>query len=404
MPRPTLEEIFSEPDEFGLLAVKAAPGPRTTLDRDTAILREVEAFVARHGRHPEASAVDHDEMRLATILEALRREPLTDLVAADRSGLLAMAPLRSSRGAKNDWRAEPDPQDVPDSLDDILDDDDLDIDPDAVRLSHVTPAAQRETPEHRADFVPCRDFASFRSRFDEVQAALDAGERRAVPVRRRSIIEPLEGDVFIRGGLLALIAEKSEMSARGGDRDHRLRVVFSNGLESDPLMSSFRKSLGDDPTARMVERSGFGPLDPDWEADRLDLSGRIYVARSLSDDPEIAPQRAILHKIGVTSQDVRRRVADARNDPTFLLAPVEIVATYDLVNLPRRQVEDLLHRFFEPARPGQLFIVDRFGKKVFPREWFYVLPEHVGQAAKLISEGTLHLYRYNPGTQSIIAR
>lgn len=31
------------------------------------------------------------------------------------------------------------------------------------------------------------------------------------------------------------------MSARGGSRDHRLRVVFSNGTERDPLMSSFRK-------------------------------------------------------------------------------------------------------------------------------------------------------------------
>ncbi len=37
--------------------------------------------------------------------------------------------------------------------------------------------------------------------------------------------------------------------------------------------------------------------------------------------------RNILIKIGVTTQDVRRRIADARNDPTFLLAPVELVAT-----------------------------------------------------------------------------
>lgn len=85
-------------------------------------------------------------------------------------------------------------------------------------------------------------------------------------------------------------------------------------------------------------------------------------------------------------------MADARNDPTFLLAPVEIVAAYELANLPRRKVEELLHRFFERARPGQLFITDRFGKKVYPREWFYVLPDHVGQAAKLIQDGTLHLY------------
>ena len=51
--------------------------------------------------------------------------------------------------------------------------------------------------------------------------------------------------------------------------------------------------------------------------------------------------RDILLKIGVTTQDVQRRVADARNDPTFLLAPVDIVATYELKNLSRRKVEDL---------------------------------------------------------------
>jgi hypothetical protein len=70
-----------------------------------------------------------------------------------------------------------------------------------------------------------------------------------------------------------------------GSRDDRLRVIFSNGTESDPLMSSFRKSLNDDSTARVVQRDGLGPLDPDWDADRLALSGTIYVARSLSTGP-----------------------------------------------------------------------------------------------------------------------
>jgi hypothetical protein len=112
----------------------------------------------------------------------------------------------------------------------------------------------------------------------------------------------------------------------------------------------------------------------------------------------------ILHKIGVTSQDVRRRIADARNDPTFLLAPVEIVATYELQNLPRRQIEDLLHRFFAPAQPAELFVVDRFGKKIRPKEWFYVLPEHVGQAAELLATGALHAFEYDVRRQTILPR
>ena len=201
-----------------------------------------------------------------------------------------------------------------------------------------------------------------------------------------------------------LLQKKSEMSARSGSRDYRLRVIFSNGTESDPLMSSFRKSLNDDQTARMLDRIEPGMKNQTDDGDLFEQTGTIYVARSLTEDPALISHKSILHKIGVTSQDVRRRVADARNDPTFLLAPVEIVATFDLKNLPRRKVEELLHRFFEAARPNNLFIVDRFGKKVRPKEWFYVLPEHVSAAAKLIREKTLYQYRYDPQTQKIIKK
>jgi hypothetical protein len=401
MPRPTLDEIFAEPDEFGLLNVKPKPVLRAApADKDVAILREVTAFFQRYGRLPEADADSHEEMRLGAIWKKISMDPGEALRAADHAGLLATEQLAPARS----WRDEPLDEEIPGSLDDIFEDDALGVRADYASLRHTTPAADRHLPDHRAEFVPCRDFAKFEERFETIQKALEAGERKALPVLKWAIIEPEEGDVFIRNGLFALIAEKSEMTARSGSRDHRLRVIFSNGMESDPLMSSFRKSLNEDKTARMVERAALGQLADDCEADRLDLSGTVYVARSLSDDPNIAAQRRILHKIGVTSQDVARRVADARNDPTFLLAPVEIVATFELKNLPRQKVENLLHRFFDSARPAELSIMDRFGKKVFPREWFYVLPEHVSQAATLIREGNLHEFRYDAAAQTIVKK
>lgn len=401
MPRPTLDEIFAEPDEFGLLSVKSNALTRADpADKDVAILREVTTFFQRYGRLPEADADGYEEMRLGAIWKKISTNPGEALRAADHAGLLAAEQATPARS----WRDDPLDEEIPDSLDDILDDEALGVRGDYASLRHTTPAADRHVPDHRAEFVPCRDFEKFEERFETIQKALEAGERKALPVLKWAIIEPEEGDVFIRNGLFALIAEKSEMTARGGSRDHRLRVIFSNGTESDPLMSSFRKSLNEDKTARMVERAALGQLADEWEADRLDLSGTIYVARSLSDDPNIATQRRILHKIGVTSQDVARRVADARNDPTFLLAPVEIVATFELKNLPRQKVENLLHRFFDSARPAELSIMDRFGKKVFPREWFYVLPEHVSQAATLIRQGTLHEYRYEASAQRIVKK
>lgn len=302
------------------------------------------------------------------------------------------------------WRDDPLDDEVPEDLDDIFGDAALIVSPYLIGLRHVTAASERHLPDHRADFRPCPDFHLFEPFFHDMQRMLDAGERNATMVEKYAIIEPLEGDFFIRSGLLAYIAEKTEMSSRGGARDHRLRVVFSNGQESDPLMSSFRKSLNDDKTSRVIQRTGLGPLDLEWEADRLELSGTIYVARSLSAVPEIAENRMILHKIGVTSQQISRRIADARNDATFLMAPVEIVATYELKNLSRSKVESLLHRFFEPARPAELSVTDRLGKKIHPREWFYVLPDHVGQAAKLIEDRRLHEYRYDRQLQQIVSR
>jgi hypothetical protein len=401
MRRPTLDDIFMEEDAFGLLDVK--PKGARSIDseaRGTAAMRDVNAFYDAHGRVPDADAGDHDEMRLGSIFQALRKLPIQEMYDIDRFDLLTEA----SQTSTISWRDVPPDDDTPDSLEDILGDDDLNVDPALVTLKHTTAAAERFQPDHRAEFKPCRDFERYEKRFEAVQQALENGERTALPVKKWSVIEPLEGDFFIRNGLLAMIAEKSEMTSRGGSRDHRVRVIFSNGTESDPLMSSFRKSLNDDKAARMVQQVGLGPLDREWEADQLDHSGTIYVLRSLSKDPTLAEQRTILHKIGVTSQDIRRRVADARNDPTFLMAPVEIIATFELKNLPRRKVEQLLHRFFREAKPAELFVTDRFGKKIYRQEWLFVLPEHVGEAAHLIKNGTLHLYRHSMEDQCIKIR
>ncbi|MBB4954943.1 hypothetical protein H4S14_002836 [Agrobacterium vitis] len=400
MPRPTLDEIFNEPDEFGLLAVKLKPRASSSGNNSVSILKDVTRFFEQHGRLPDTNASNHEEMRLGTIWENLAKSPSDELRHADRLGLLRL----KEKVTEVSWRDEVEEGDIPGSLDDIFADDGLDVMPELVQLKHVTPALERQVPDHRADFIPCKDFDQFSGLFDTMQQALDSGAREATLIEKWAIIEPVEGDFFIRNGLLAYIAEKSESTQRGGARDHRLRVIFSNGTESDPLMSSFRKSLTDDKTARVVQRLGLGPLDPDWETDKVSLSGTIYVARSLSEDPAIKAERQRLYKIGVTSQEVKRRIADARNDPTFLLAPVEVVTTFALHNLSRSKVENLLHRFFDSARPGELFIIDRFGKKIRPREWFYVLPEHVAHAAQLIKDGQLHLYRYDRDTQKIVRR
>lgn len=403
----SIEEILAEEDELGLLNVTLRPRAARTPDRerDAQLVEQVNGFFERTGSIPSPEAADHDEMRLGIIWKRLAdKGPAEDLADMDRNGLLSGGPLALTaepQPTERDWREEPEEGDIPASLDDIFDDDELDVSEALTTIRHVTPAEDRLVPDHRAEFYPCHDFDRFRDMFTQTQAALEAGDREVRPINFNEEVRVDEGSLFIRKGLLTYVAEKAEMTARAGKRDHRLRIIFSNGMESDPLLSSFRKALADDPTARAIHRHGLGAMDPDWEADRIDLTGTVYVVRSKSKDPAIAEVSGILLKIGVTTQEVRRRIADARNDPTFLLAPVELVATYDLVNLSWRKVEQLLHRFFDTARPRDLWITDRFGRKVYPREWFYVLPEHVSRAVQAVRDGTLHELEYDPETQVI---
>lgn len=408
MPRyRSIDEILAEEDELGLLDVKLrARASRTPEgERDAQLVRDVNAFFERTGHAPDPEALDYEEMRLGMRLSQLKAKGAAeDFIEEDRNGLLsdgAFTLTSEPAAPERDWRDEPGEDEVPTSLDDIFDDEDLDVSDAFTTIRNVTPAEDRLVPDHRAEFYPCHDFDQFRDMFARVQAALEAGEREVRPISHNEEVRVDEGSLFIRKGLLTYVAEKAEMTARAGKRDHRLRIIFSNGTESDPLLSSFRKALAEDTTARAIHRHGIGAMDPDWEADRIDLTGTVYVVRSRSKEPAISEVSKILLKIGVTTQTVQRRLADARNDPTFLLAPVELVATYDLINLNWRKVEQLLHTFFDAARPRDLWITDRFGKKVYPREWFFVLPEHVSQAVQAIKDGTLYQLEYDPESQSI---
>lgn len=105
--------------------------------------------------------------------------------------------------------------------------------------------------------------------------------------------------------------------------------------------------------------------------------------------------RDVLHKIGVTSGDVYRRIANAKLDPTFLLADVEVIATYELYNISRKKLENLIHRIFDPARLN-IEIKDRFGHPVVPPEWFLVPLHAIDDAVRRIRDGTIAHYIYNP--------
>lgn len=130
-------------------------------------------------------------------------------------------------------------------------------------------------------------------------------------------------------------------------------------------------------------------------------TGTIYVLRSKSDHPTFVEHRDLIHKIGVTGGEVSARVSNAKADPTFLFAEVEVVATYKLVNINRAKLEALLHRFFSAARLD-VEIPDRFGRAVKPREWFLVPLHVIDEVVARLRDRSITRFSYDATTASLV--
>ena len=129
----------------------------------------------------------------------------------------------------------------------------------------------------------------------------------------------------------------------------------------------------DDEVTAELERS-FTVVEGDVE------SGTIYVLRSKSTRPEIAAIKD-LYKIGFTVTSVESRIANARQEPTYLCADVEVVATWKVYNVKSSTFEALIHRLFAAV---QLQVtVD--GHR--PKEWFIVPFRIIEQAVTGIIQG-----------------
>ena len=274
--------------------------------------------------------------------------------------------------------------------------------PPITTLKHVRSTAEKRAAEEVARRYKCEDFKTFKPLFEQVQKDLDSGLRDTRPFEMKAEIE--KGRFFIVGGQKAYVAEKGETTLTDhGKTDARLRVIFDNGTESNMLMQSLQRALNKDEAGRRITDPNAGPLFSDQTIYGDEASGTIYVLRSKSDHPLVAENRELVHKIGVTNMSVEKRVAGAHLQPTFLMANVEIVATYELYNINRTKLENLIHRIFEPARL-EIEIMDRFGRPVVPREWFLVPLFAIEEAVERIKNGTISNYIYDPKKAALTLR
>ena len=121
----------------------------------------------------------------------------------------------------------------------------------------------------------------------------------------------------------------------------------------------------------------------------------------MSSNPVILENRDIIHKIGVTSQTIQRRIANAKEDPTFLMADVEVVASYRLFNINQKKFEHLIQKIFGSVRLD-IQIPDRFGKIYSPKEWFMVPLQEVEKAVEKIIDGTIINYKFDLSKGSLV--
>ena len=393
----TLDELLAKDDGTGLLEVKPKlAGASDEASRARAQFEEISRFVDRYGHAPGQGPAERkisiSERALQTRLRAYQENPALHAAIGglDRHGLLA--------SAKAD----------PKTIDEILElDDDLLDDPNGglFEMRHVKASAAKA--EMVAERAKCADFEEFRPLFDKAASELASGVRRSMRFANEQDIEA--GSFFVLNGVMVYVAEVRDPHVRNGKRNARLRLIFDNGTEGNNLLRSLATELYKDPNGRRISDPNPGPLFGAAETQTVALpagpgervTGLIYVVKSLSKLPEIASLEGQLYKIGFTTGKLETRIRAATDDPTFLMAPVKPVMTYEAINLNANAFERLVHHFFAQARLD-IEIKDRLGKPIKPREWFLLPLAIIEQAVPLIVDGSILRYRYDHRACAIV--
>ncbi|QTH60267.1 GIY-YIG nuclease family protein [Corynebacterium hindlerae] len=360
-------------DTDGLLDIPDEPRPITELDRLVRAFNEVNDFYAEHGREPSADTLDIAERKLGARLVGIRSSSskIAELKEHDTHGLLAT-------------------KETPTSLDDLLTGGTFDLLADPTGLLDVSTLPARKSPHdegERAVRIKAKDFTAFADLFKAKHEALAEGTWALGKFSGEHNIR--EGRFFLINGQLCFVAEVKDINQAQGEVKPRLRVIFENGTES----SMYRESLA----TRLYETNGQAVIRTSISADEIgdadEETGYIYVLKSLSDDPEIRTLDN-LYKIGFSRGPVEKRIAGAEKSPTYLKAPVKVVATYRLYNMRPSALEHLIHRVFASVRLDAS-VVTKVGGTAQATEWFLAPLEAINRAIDLIGSGDIVDYVYS---------
>ena len=380
-----LEKIFEDP----LLADVTAPRKRTTSsDRLIAGFQEILAFYEANGRLPEDNQSEgslfHKWKGLLKNEKRIERcRPFDDLGILPQPEQIVEEPQAEYH--HHELTEE-------EQLEAILNDPllaDIEAGADLGLFDLPEYMRQRLDARKEADYIgkrrPCEDFDKYADGFKEIQLGLNTGKYR---LAKFSIKYLQTGRYFIEDGIIGyLVGIENDAVDKYGTRDGRTRIIYENGAEADIKFKTLTKNLS---------VTGYSVIDcSDITSEELEQcftlnendvkSGTIYVLRSKSTRPEIAAIKD-LYKIGFTITSVESRIANARKEPTYLCADVEVVATWKVYNVKSSTFEALIHKLFNTV---QLQVtVD--GHQ--PKEWFIVPFKIIEQAVVGIIKGKPMMY------------
>ena len=407
----SLDEIFNDEDFHLIEEKKKVSNTRTPDERLLSSFIEINDFVEKNERLPEANISNIMEFKLHSRLKALREDmdKVELLKSEDKYDLLPdvlgqvaepTAPYREEEKEIN-------------SIDDLLDDDLLaDLTDDDMGLfdfKHTPREDQRAKAEMIGQRKPCKDFDKYEDTLKGVQNDLASGKRKLIPFKVGTL---REGEFYVHNGILFFL-EKVDMTREDhykedGTRvrsDGRTRCIFENGTESNILLRSVEKNLygnGFAVSQNMDEvnkgfQEQFGQIEEDDKT-----TGYIYVLRSKSNDPRISSIND-LYKIGFSTNDVKDRIKNAENEPTYLMAPVDYVSGWECYNMNTHKFEQLIHQFFG-STCLDIEVTDSKGINHLPREWFIVPLNIIEQAIELIINGKVVDYRYDVEAKLIVKK
>ncbi len=359
-----------EGDPLGLLEVKPVQSAMSEDERLTESFFEIVEFVRQNGREPENDLANMQEARLAMRLSGFRSssEKIKALLDLDEFGLLI--PLKK-----------------PESIDDVLEGDDLNLldnndESSIFNLRHVP--QDIEMPDYIANRKPCEAFDQFESLFKQCHADLQSEKRALRPFVNEQQIHA--GEYFILSGVMVYIAEVGAKEKKNKKVNARLRCIFENGTEGDLLLRSLARNLYKD-GRRVTEHKDRLMDDLNQITDEDGQTGFVYILRSLSTNPEIAEIKN-LYKIGFSTQPIEERIKNAEDDPTYLMAKVHVMETFECFNLNPQKLELLLHKFFGKVCL-EVDVFDKSGKRFTPREWFVAPLPVIEEAIELIISGEI---------------